>query len=178
MYLQVIEHSERRHARGRWTKQRLQDGRCTRLVLLFTGQRWRLWGLRTRAQCKQSFLMEEREWESVIYYLLEDNVLFVHPTKNKNTVKWLLPCSKCWVIQPPFNPDSVLPKLPVTPNYSLLLILQIVNSSKLLFMLCIHVKQIKSIVFFSKKLIPLLSKGALNWSYMRVKTFTLTYRSE
>ncbi len=156
MYLQVIEHSERRHARGRWTKQRLQDGRCTRLVLLFTGQRWRLWGLRTRAQCKQSFLMEEREWERVIYYLLEDNVLFVHPTKTKTL------SNDCYRAQnAEFNPDSVLPKLPVTPNYSLLLILQIVNSSKLLFMLCIHVKQIKSIVFFFKETNTFIKQGCI-----------------
>jgi len=49
--LQVIEHSECRHARGRRTKQRLQDRCCTLLVLLLTGQRRRLRGLRTRPQC-------------------------------------------------------------------------------------------------------------------------------
>lgn len=68
VYLQVVQHSEGRHARGRGSEQGFQDGCSTRLVLLLGGHRWRT-GACTLAKCEKCLLQirytERKEKENV-----------------------------------------------------------------------------------------------------------------
>lgn len=115
MYLQVIEHSEGGHARGRGAKQRLQDGRCALLVLLFTGQRRWLRGLRTRSQCKQSFLWDTQTssylWSARGHWILLKTKTLSHDCMLSKLM------SKCWVIQLLVTYDSNSDKLQIRPSH-------------------------------------------------------------
>lgn len=59
-YLQIVQHSEGRHARGRGSEEGLQDGRSAGLVLLLGGH-----GRRTRARSLEQRLLQERGPEGV-----------------------------------------------------------------------------------------------------------------
>lgn len=61
-YLEIVKHPESRHAGGRGSKKRLQDGRGAGLVLLFGGHRWRTraWAL---AKGEKGFLQQKMPQE-------------------------------------------------------------------------------------------------------------------